>query len=113
MSIFIAAAGISAALFVFKATRTIGAVGLLLVSYFFPIIDLALASILLAGIFCYSSKSPSLSGCPFKKGWKIKKHAFDFNGFPLFEGEARSAGGFALMLEVSGLFLLRTCGRRI
>ena len=50
MSIFITAAGISAALFVFKATRTLGAVGLLLVSYFFPIIDLALAGILLVGM---------------------------------------------------------------
>ena len=50
MSIFIAAAGISTALFVFKATRTLGAVGLLLVSYFFPIIDLALAGILLVGM---------------------------------------------------------------
>ena len=50
MSIFIAAAGISTALFIFRATRTLGAVGLLLVSYFFPIIDLALAGILLVGM---------------------------------------------------------------
>ena len=50
MSIFIAAAGISAALFVFRATRTLGAVGLLLVSYFFPIMDLALATLLLAAM---------------------------------------------------------------
>ena len=113
MSIFIAAAGISAALFVFKATRTIGAVGLLLVSYFFPIIDLALAGILLAGFFVIQANPPAFQADPFKKGRKIKKRAFDFNGFPFLKGEARSAGGFALMLEVSGLFLLRTCGRRI
>ena len=50
MSIFIAAAGISTALFLFKATRTLGLVGLLLVSYFFPIMDLALAALLLTGM---------------------------------------------------------------
>ena len=50
MSIFITAAGISTALFIFRATRTLGAVGLLLVSYFFPIMDLALAALLLAGM---------------------------------------------------------------
>ncbi len=50
MSIFITAAGISTALFVFKATRTLGAVGLLLVSYFFPIMNLALATLLLAAM---------------------------------------------------------------
>ncbi len=86
MSIFIAAAGISAALFVFKATRTIGAVGLLLVSYFFPIIDLALAGILLAGFFVIQANPPAFQADPFKKGRKIKKRAVDFNGFPLFEG---------------------------
>ena len=50
MSIFITAAGISTALFIFRATRTLGLVGLLLVSYFFPIMDLALAALLLTGM---------------------------------------------------------------
>ena len=50
MTILITAVGVSAALFAFRATRVFGVVGFLLTSYFFPLVDLVLAGILLAGM---------------------------------------------------------------
>lgn len=50
MTILITAIGVSSALFAFRATRTFGAIGLLLVSYIHPTIDLVLAGLLLAGM---------------------------------------------------------------
>ncbi len=50
MPIFIAAVGISTALLIFQATRIYGVIGLLLVSYIFPTVDLVLAGVLLAGM---------------------------------------------------------------
>ena len=50
MTIIITAIGVGAALLLFSPTRTIGGIVLLLVSYIFPTIDLALAGILLVGM---------------------------------------------------------------
>jgi hypothetical protein len=50
MTYIAATLGVSAALLFFKATRTLGVIGFLLVSYIHPTIDLVLAGVLLAGM---------------------------------------------------------------